>query len=78
MKSIVSLFSGCGGLDLGFSKAGFDVVWANEFDKAIWETYEKNHRLMATSVSQNQLFFVFLFLFFQNLFAIEVAKNKDK
>jgi DNA (cytosine-5)-methyltransferase 1 len=44
MKSIVSLFSGCGGLDLGFSKAGFDVIWANEFDKAIWETYEKNHR----------------------------------
>ena len=44
MKSIVSLFSGCGGLDLGFSKAGFDVVWANEFDKSIWETYAKNHR----------------------------------
>lgn len=42
-NDIVSLFSGCGGLDLGFSKAGFDVVWANEFDKAIWETYEKNH-----------------------------------
>jgi DNA (cytosine-5)-methyltransferase 1 len=40
---IVSLFSGCGGLDLGFSQAGFDVVWANEFDKDIWETYEQNH-----------------------------------
>jgi DNA (cytosine-5)-methyltransferase 1 len=43
MKSIVSLFSGCGGLDLGFSMAGFDVVWANDVDKAVWETYEKNH-----------------------------------
>ncbi len=43
MKSIVSLFSGCGGLDLGFAKAGFNVIWANEFDKSIWETYEKNH-----------------------------------
>lgn len=42
-KSIVSLFSGCGGLDLGFSKAGFDVAWANEFDREIWETYEANH-----------------------------------
>ncbi len=40
---IVSLFSGCGGLDLGFSQAGFDVVWANEFDKDIWKTYKQNH-----------------------------------
>ena len=24
---VISLFSGCGGLDLGFVKAGFDVVW---------------------------------------------------
>ena len=41
---IVSLFAGAGGLDLGFKKAGFDVVWANEYDKEIWETYEKNHK----------------------------------
>jgi len=41
---IVSLFSGCGGLDLGFIKAGFEVIWANEYDRTIWETYEKNHR----------------------------------
>ncbi len=40
---IVSFFAGAGGLDLGFEKAGFDVVWANEYDKEIWETYEKNH-----------------------------------
>jgi DNA (cytosine-5)-methyltransferase 1 len=40
---IVSLFAGCGGLDLGFTQVGFDVVWANEFDKSIWETYEFNH-----------------------------------
>lgn len=40
---IVSLFAGAGGLDLGFKKAGFDVVWANEYDKEIWETYQKNH-----------------------------------
>jgi DNA (cytosine-5)-methyltransferase 1 len=41
--NIVSLFSGCGGLDLGFTNAGFNVVWANEYDKDIWETYELNH-----------------------------------
>jgi DNA (cytosine-5)-methyltransferase 1 len=39
---IVSFFSGAGGLDRGFEKAGFDVIWANEYDKSIWETYEKN------------------------------------
>ena len=39
---IVSFFSGAGGLDRGFEKAGFDVIWANEYDKTIWETYEKN------------------------------------
>lgn len=41
--NIVSLFSGCGGLDLGFEKAGFDILVANEFDKSIWETYKANH-----------------------------------
>lgn len=40
---VVSFFAGAGGLDLGFQKAGFDVIWANEYDKEIWETYEKNH-----------------------------------
>lgn len=40
---LISLFAGAGGLDLGFQKAGFEIVAANEFDKTIWETYEKNH-----------------------------------
>jgi DNA (cytosine-5)-methyltransferase 1 len=43
-KAVVALFSGCGGLDLGFCKAGFNIVWASEYDKEIWETYEKNRR----------------------------------
>lgn len=40
---LISLFSGAGGMDLGFEKAGFKVVAANEFDPKIWETYEANH-----------------------------------
>ena len=40
---IVSLFAGCGGLDCGFERAGFDVVWANEYDKTIHATYRYNH-----------------------------------
>lgn len=41
-SNIISLFSGAGGLDLGFQQAGFNIVWANEFDKSIWETHEFN------------------------------------
>lgn len=40
---IASFFSGAGGLDLGFKKAGFNIIFANEFDKDIWATYEHNH-----------------------------------
>jgi len=40
---VISLFSGCGGLDLGFTNAGFELVYANDNDKAVWETFEKNH-----------------------------------
>ena len=42
--NIVSFFAGAGGLDLGFEQAGFKVIWANEYDKDIWATYEKNHK----------------------------------
>ena len=40
---VLSLFSGCGGLDLGFEKAGFEIPVANEFDKTIWDTFKVNH-----------------------------------
>lgn len=39
---LISLFSGCGGLDLGFIKAGFDVVWANDFDSDAQAIHELN------------------------------------
>ncbi|MDD2516046.1 MAG: DNA cytosine methyltransferase [Candidatus Gracilibacteria bacterium] len=39
---IISLFCGCGGLDLGFHMAGHEIVYANDFDKDSIETYKKN------------------------------------
>ena len=38
----VSLFSGCGGLDLGFINAGFEIIWANDFFPEAVETYRRN------------------------------------
>jgi DNA (cytosine-5)-methyltransferase 1 len=39
---LASFFSGAGGLDRGFEASNFEVVWANEYDKAIWSTFERN------------------------------------
>jgi DNA (cytosine-5)-methyltransferase 1 len=39
---VVSLFSGCGGMDLGFQQAGYELIWANDFDKSACETYAMN------------------------------------
>ena len=39
---IVSLFAGAGGMDLGFKNAGFDIVWANDFDPDSVKTYKRN------------------------------------
>lgn len=38
----VSLFSGIGGFDLGFMYAGFNVIWANDFEKYACQTYREN------------------------------------
>lgn len=51
--SVISLFSGCGGMDLGFTggfeflgkyhpKTLFEVVWANDLNSAACRTYKKN------------------------------------
>ncbi|MCL2687172.1 MAG: DNA cytosine methyltransferase [Methanobrevibacter sp.] len=42
---VASFFSGAGGLDLGFSNAGFDFVFANDNWKGCWKTFERNHGL---------------------------------
>lgn len=39
---VVSLFSGAGGLDLGFRMAGHEIVWANDLYEDAVHTYEKN------------------------------------
>ena len=43
MMNVIDLFAGCGGLSLGFMKAGYAVKTAVEFDPPIAETYKKNH-----------------------------------
>ena len=40
---VLSLFSGIGGLDTGFINAGYEIVWANDFDKYAVETYRANY-----------------------------------
>lgn len=41
--SSISLFTGAGGMDVGFSSAGFKAVWANDIDKDACSTYKLNH-----------------------------------
>ena len=40
--TVVSLFCGCGGLDLGFHEAGFDIVYAADNDAAAISVYKRN------------------------------------
>lgn len=42
MNSVAGLFSGCGGLDLGFRDTGFDIQWANDIERGACETYKAN------------------------------------
>ena len=39
---VVSLFSGLGGLDKGFMDTGYDIIWANDFDRFAVQTYRAN------------------------------------
>ena len=39
---IISLFAGAGGMDLGFKNAGYDIMWANDFDPDSVKTYKRN------------------------------------
>lgn len=39
--NIVSLYTGAGGLDIGFSLAGFNPIWANDIDKFAIQSYRE-------------------------------------
>jgi len=39
---LISLFSGCGGMDLPFHKAGFEVVWAIDSNPYACKTFSRN------------------------------------
>ena len=41
--NVISFFAGCRGLDLGYEKDEFRVVWTNELETSVHATYEKNH-----------------------------------
>lgn len=51
---IISLFSGCGGMDLGFKKAGFEIVYANDIETSVKSTYEHNlgHQIHIGDISK--------------------------
>lgn len=40
--TVVSLFSGIGGIDLAFKQVGFEIIWANDIDKFACFTYLNN------------------------------------
>lgn len=53
----VSLFCGAGGLDLGFEKAGFKTLWANDFDKDACKTHQNwsNSQVICGDISKIEM-----------------------
>ena len=53
MFTVGGLFSGIGGIELGFEKAGFKILWSNENDENCNKTYKHNfnHKLYSESIN---------------------------
>ncbi|MBT3463724.1 DNA cytosine methyltransferase [archaeon] len=51
---IISLFCGAGGMDLGFLKAGHEIIWANDFDKDSCDSYTTyfNHKAICKPIEE--------------------------
>ena len=49
---VIGMFSGVGGIELGFEQAGYEIVWSNEIDKNAAETFRKNfnHKLVVDDI----------------------------
>ena len=45
MLKCASFFAGVGGIDLGFEQAGFETIYANEFDEYAADTFECNYKI---------------------------------
>ena len=52
MHTLGGLFSGIGGIELGFEKAGFKTLWSNENDENCIKTYKHNfnHKIYSESI----------------------------
>lgn len=53
---VCSLFSGIGGIDLGFIQAVFEVVWANEIDENSRRHYEGDERWILIKLKRLYLY----------------------
>jgi DNA (cytosine-5)-methyltransferase 1 len=52
---LISLFSGCGGLDFGFHETGFDIIWGNDFLADACETYKLNFKMDLDNRDLNEI-----------------------
>ena len=53
MVTVGGLFSGIGGIEIGFKNAGFKILWSNEFDENCNKTFRHNlnHKLYSESIT---------------------------
>lgn len=56
MFTVISMFSGAGGLDMGFHNKGFKILWANDFSKDACDTYDlwANYKADGTRKPENE------------------------